>query len=204
MKEILEAILYRGLEAFGRYYSIYRGYVVDNVDDQNQFRLKVKVPVIKGNKPLQNYAYPFGIYFGKGYGIKAIPNQGDLVWIQFEMGDISRPIWSYGHPLLKELPDELKGNLVGFKSPFGNYIIFSKDDIKINGGNNGGVVKVNPLVEDLNSIKNEINSLKTNLSTWSPVSGDGGAALKLLITDWAAEPLSDSNSSDLENPNLKH
>ena len=54
--------------------------------------------------------------------------------------------------------------------------------------------------QQLTAIKNDINNLKTALSTWAPVVMDGGTALKAAITTWASTTLTVSSveASDVE------
>lgn len=47
------------------------------------------------------------------------------------------------------------------------------DEIVLNGGTLGGLVKVGELTERLNLIEKDINSLKQKLSGWTPVPNDG-------------------------------
>jgi len=84
-------------------------------------------------------------------------------------------------------------------------VMFSEvEKIIINGGNNGGLVKINDLVNHLNTIENDINSLKTAFAGWTPVAQDGGAALKGLIGDWSGQQLTPTKKSDMEDDKVKH
>ena len=48
--KIFDNLIQNGFEAFGRYYSSYRGFVVDNNDTEGNGRLKLLVPQIYGNQ----------------------------------------------------------------------------------------------------------------------------------------------------------
>lgn len=112
-----------GFEKFGRYYSKYRGFVVDREDPQGYSRLIVRVPNIHGTNLPKYWAWPAGTYAGKGYGVQVIPNVGDVVWVEFEFGDPKRPIWSYGYFGKDDKPRELKDyNNYWFKTPQGNIV----------------------------------------------------------------------------------
>jgi hypothetical protein len=78
------------------------------------------------------------------------------------------------------------------------------EEIIFLGGDNGGVVKVSDLVDKLNNLENDLNTLKNIMTTWVPVLGDGGTALKSLITTWAADTLTPTTESELENDKFKH
>ena len=77
--------------------------------------------------------------------------------------------------------------------------VLSADNIIFNGGSLGGLVKIEELTERLNIIENDINTLKTVFSSWTPVSQDGGAALKTNATSWAADSLTPTTRDDYEN-----
>jgi uncharacterized protein involved in type VI secretion and phage assembly len=75
-----------------RRYGKYRGTVVDNQDPLNKGRLKVSVP--SAIQPdLAVWAMPCVPYAGSQVGLFAMPAEGAGVWVEFEAGDISFPIW---------------------------------------------------------------------------------------------------------------
>ena len=76
-----------------RFYGKYRGLVAINVDPQGQGRLKAIVPEVLGVIP-SSWALPVTPYAGTLAGQFTIPMVGSGVWIEFEAGDVSRPIWS--------------------------------------------------------------------------------------------------------------
>jgi uncharacterized protein involved in type VI secretion and phage assembly len=76
-----------------RFFGKYRGIVKDNQDQENLGRLRVEVPEIYGKNQKSPWALPCVPYSGDGSGVYTIPDPGAGVWIEFEAGDISRPIW---------------------------------------------------------------------------------------------------------------
>lgn len=78
------------------------------------------------------------------------------------------------------------------------------DEIQFNGDSNGGLVKSEVVSNEIQGLKDDINALKTALSAWIPAPGDGGAALKVAITTYAAEQLLPTIQSDYENNTVKH
>ena len=80
-----------GHEAAG-HYGKYRGTVSDNQDPRKQGRLKVKVPEILGDTD-SGWAMPCAPYAGEETGSYSVPPIGAGVWVEFEAGDVSRPIW---------------------------------------------------------------------------------------------------------------
>jgi uncharacterized protein involved in type VI secretion and phage assembly len=75
-----------------RHYGKYRGTVSDNDDPRHQGRLKVKVPEILGTVE-SGWALPCTPYAGDKSGLYTVPAVGTGVWVEFEAGDVSRPIW---------------------------------------------------------------------------------------------------------------
>lgn len=75
-----------------RYFGKYRGTVVDNDDETDRGRLLVKVPAVLGDSAV--WAIPCVPYAGDNVGTYIVPEKDDGVWIEFEGGDPSYPIWS--------------------------------------------------------------------------------------------------------------
>ena len=82
-----------------RFYGKYRGLVVDDQDPQQLGRLKARVPEVLGEVE-SDWAQPCVPYAGDGSGQYTVPARDTGVWIEFEAGDPSRPIWSgcWWHP----------------------------------------------------------------------------------------------------------
>ena len=80
----------------------------------------------------------------------------------------------------------------------------TSEGIVFNGGKHGGIIKIEELTTKLNTIEQDINSLKQALSTWTPIPSDGGAALKSAVTSWAGKQLQQSKRSDYEDKLIKH
>ncbi len=97
-----------GLEYFNKYYGIYRGFVVDNQDPEFLGRLIVRCPQIHGKNVPSKWAFSKGMFSGKDVGFYALPNIGDWVWVQFENGEASYPVWEYGHWAKDETPEAVK------------------------------------------------------------------------------------------------
>ena len=76
-----------------RYYGKHRGLVTDNQDPRNLGRLRARVPEVLGDVE-SGWALPCMPYTGNGTGHYTVPEPGTGVWIEFEAGDPSRPIWT--------------------------------------------------------------------------------------------------------------
>ena len=90
-----EEILTRLIEHVeSRYFGKYRGQVTDNNDPDNLGRLRAKVPRVLGDEET-GWALPAFIYGGASeQGLYAVPDVGAGVWVEFEGGDLSYPIWT--------------------------------------------------------------------------------------------------------------
>jgi uncharacterized protein involved in type VI secretion and phage assembly len=78
-----------------KYYGIYRGTVLSNIDPLNIGRITALVPDAGGLTP-STWATPCVPLAGKQMGTFMVPQVGAGVWIQFEGGDPDRPVWSGG------------------------------------------------------------------------------------------------------------
>lgn len=99
--DVIRRMVEDGLEgAIGRYYSSYRARVVDNDDPQRQDRVRVVVQRLNasGEEPLAAWAYPklAGVTGEAGAGSSEVPPVGAFVWVEFEDGQIDKPIYTTG------------------------------------------------------------------------------------------------------------
>ena len=86
-----------------RYYGKYRGIVTDVNDPESLGRITAQVPEIL-QEEVSPWALPAAAFAGPSHGLVLIPEVGDGVWIEFEAGDPSRPIWTGGWWASDELP----------------------------------------------------------------------------------------------------
>ena len=112
----------QGLEATGRFYSIYTGIVEDNDDPLQMHRLKVSVPSVMGG--ITQWAFAKGSPGGFNCGAKLLtPDIGDLVYVEFEFGNPDKPLWTYNGWGEDEMPQELADpDVMGVVTPNGNII----------------------------------------------------------------------------------
>lgn len=82
--------------------------------------------------------------------------------------------------------------------------IYGSSGIELGGNSNQGILKVIQTVGKINIIENDINMLKSFVAAWVVVPADGGAALKALLTAWAATLITNTTTGNLENTNVKH
>ena len=84
-----------------RFYGKYRGIVSDV--DASTMRIKAKVPSVLG-ETTTGWCMPCVPYAGPDVGIAFLPESGSGVWIEFEGGDVSYPIWTGGYWREGEVP----------------------------------------------------------------------------------------------------
>lgn len=90
-----------------RYYGKYRGLVTDNRDPDKRGRLKLRVPAILADQET-DWALPCLPFSGMaGAGLFLVPEVDAQVWVEFEAGDLNRPIWTGGFwPKADQVPEE--------------------------------------------------------------------------------------------------
>jgi hypothetical protein len=86
-----------------RVWGKYSGTIVNNLDTSHQGRITALVPEVLGAIPT-GWARPCIPVAGISAGFYAIPPIGSGVWIEFEAGDVSRPIWTGGYWAVEEPP----------------------------------------------------------------------------------------------------
>lgn len=79
----------------------------------------------------------------------------------------------------------------------------TNDAVVFNGGENGGMVKRDGLISQLNKVENMVKNLQKAMSSWVSVPGDGGAALKAALTTWLSTTLNTTVAADIENVKVK-
>jgi hypothetical protein len=86
-----------------RYWGKYRGVVTDNQDPERLGRVKCRVPELLGQAIVTDWAFPTDLSYGGGqdYGKFVVPPVGSGVYVEFESGEVNRPLYGgvwYGHP----------------------------------------------------------------------------------------------------------
>jgi uncharacterized protein involved in type VI secretion and phage assembly len=107
-----------------RFYGKYRGTVTDV--DQSTLRLKAKVPAVLGTQPT-GWCEPCVPYAGKDVGVAFLPETGAGVWIEFEGGDVSYPIWVGCYWRQGEVPSDATPTVKAIVTKSGNKILLDDD-----------------------------------------------------------------------------
>jgi len=124
-----------------RYYGKYRGVVSDVSDPENIGRIRARVPKIFLDVET-HWAMPCAPYTGDNEGFFMIPPVGAGVWIEFEEGDLNRPIWSGGWWKKDKTPKNESGKEAAttrkiIRSNSGLVVTLDDDDKKISISDDG-------------------------------------------------------------------
>jgi hypothetical protein len=94
--------------------------------------------------------------------------------------------------------------LISFTDKTTAYIsLFSQlDEIIFQGGENGGLIKIQEQTDKINELVGYVNDLYNLLQTWTVVPQDGGLALQTAALLLTSPP--DLDKSDFENEKFKH
>jgi uncharacterized protein involved in type VI secretion and phage assembly len=166
-----------------RYFGKYRGTVTDNADPTKRARLKVRVPAVLGD--LEVWALPCVPYAGNKVGFYFLPEPDTGVWVEFEAGDPSFPIWSGFFWADDQLPEEATGAIKKVLRTEAATLVFDDDAPEIHAFvDDAGDVTIGDEVViqrdqathtvSTDGVKSEIGGQKTEL-TQSSFSVDGGA-----------------------------
>jgi uncharacterized protein involved in type VI secretion and phage assembly len=107
-----------------RFYGKYRGTVSDV--DAGTLRIKAVVPAVLGATPT-DWCLPCVPFAGPDVGLFLIPAKGTAVWIEFEGGDVSAPIWSGCLWRAGELPSDAAPNVRGLVTTAPHKLLFDDD-----------------------------------------------------------------------------
>lgn len=113
-----------------RAYGKYRG-TVTAVDPATMV-VRAIVPAVLADVA-SGWARPCVPFAGDGFGFAFLPEVGSGVWIEFEGGDTSYPIWSGGFWRDGEVPPDAKEAVRLLSTPSGATIVFDDDagEIKV-------------------------------------------------------------------------
>lgn len=79
----------------GQYHGLYRGTVTVNVDPMQRGRLMLSIPDALSFSPSTwaEPCVPLAGPTGPPMGVYMVPPVGAGVWVQFEHGDVNKPVW---------------------------------------------------------------------------------------------------------------
>lgn len=115
-------------QARGRFYGKYRGIVT--AVDAGTCRIKATVPAVLGDAE-SGWCMPCVPYAGPNVGIAFLPEVGSGVWVEFEGGDVSYPIWVGGYWRDGEPPPNVAANVKVVVTAARHMLIFNDDQQSI-------------------------------------------------------------------------
>lgn len=140
----------------GRFYGKYRG-IVSEVDAATM-RIRATVPAVLDDL-VSGWAMPCVPFAGPDAGFCFLPDVGSGVWIEFEGGDPSFPIWSGCFWFEGEVPSDVSEKVRGIVTAAPHRLLFDED---------GGIT-----VEESGGAKVELASGKVSAES------GGGAKVEL-------------------------
>ena len=142
---------------FDRYYGVYRGLVIDIDDPEDRGRVRVKIPSIghveDSDVPLNIWALPCGQGLsvgdsGEQHGFTYVPMLGDQLWIMFEKGLTSNPIyiggWLHAGAINKDMFGDVE--VKGMRTASGHVLRFEEGgSVRLGRGESG--LETNALIQ---------------------------------------------------------
>ena len=121
-----------------RFFGKYRGSVTEV--DPTTLRIKAKVPSVLADQAT-GWCEPCVPYAGNGVGMAFLPEVGSGVWIEFEAGDVSYPIWVGCYWRDGELPSDAAPAVKTIVTKSGHKILLDDDaeSITISDPNNNTI-----------------------------------------------------------------
>ena len=117
-------------QVYGSLWGKYRGFVESVQDTENMGRIEVRVPSVFG--PTHKvFAFPAVPFAGPGYGVLFLPKKEDGVWIEFEDGDSSLPVWTGFWWARNEVPQDASADKRVIVTPAGHKVLLDDDAKKI-------------------------------------------------------------------------
>ena len=146
-----------------RFYGKYRGIVTDV--DSSTLRIKATVPAVLGTTET-GWCLPCVPYAGKDVGFFFVPDTGAAVWIEFEGGDVSYPIWTGCFWRSGEVPSDASPTTRGVVTAAPHKMLFDDDGDEVH-------------VEDSNGGKLAFTSdgVKTSTDSASVAVGSDGVSI---------------------------
>jgi uncharacterized protein involved in type VI secretion and phage assembly len=159
----------------GRLFGKYRGQVTDNRDPDDLGRIKAKVPRALGDEET-GWALPAFAFGGAAeQGFFAVPEVGAGVWIEFEGGDLSYPVWTGTWYTGGAIPEAAKPGKKVLKTRSGHKIVLDDD---------AGTLEITDT--NANTVTMDNNTIKIAAGSARLIVVD---APQIQLVDGAAQPL---------------
>ncbi|MGE0397129.1 MAG: phage baseplate assembly protein V [Kofleriaceae bacterium] len=146
----------------------HRGKVTRVGTGENLGRIKAVIPTLFGEEETV-WAEPVVPFAGKQHGMLFLPEVGDGVWMEFEGGNTSRPIWTGFFWGAKQMPPGVSEKVRAIATSHGHRVVIDddKDELRLEHGNGP------KLVLGKDSITLTVGSKKLVLDTRGLTVNDG-------------------------------
>lgn len=133
----------------GRFSGKYKAYVADINDPLNMGRIRVSCPAVTLNY-LTGWCDPCFPCDGDYY----VPTVGSCVWIEFQQGDLDKPIWLGGWYAENQAPANMTTRVISYG---GATITLSGGSVLINGTD--VISKINSLEDQIEALERKVAAL---------------------------------------------
>jgi uncharacterized protein involved in type VI secretion and phage assembly len=146
-----------------RFFGKYRGVVT--AVDAGTMRIKATVPAVLADQPT-GWCRACTPYAGDGQGFAFLPEIGTGVWIEFEGGDVSYPIWTGCYWRDGEAPTQVKAAVRVIVTNSGHTILLDDDatSITISDKNGNKVTMTSDGIKLDRSSTIEVNDAKVSVN----------------------------------------
>jgi len=131
----------------GLWFGKYRGEVTVVGTGKDLGKIKATVPTVYGvdkdRKPVESvWIEPVVPFAGNKHGFAFMPEKGDGVWIEFEGGDSSKPLWTGCFWAKDQMPKAASDKVRVIATSHGHQIVLDddKDEIRIEHGKGPSIV----------------------------------------------------------------
>ena len=151
-------------------YGKHRGKVTKVGTGADLGKIKAQIPSVFGSNIESPWIEPVLPFAGKQHGFAFMPEEGDGVWIEFEAGDVSRPLWTGFFWGKGQIPQTATEKVRVLATSHGHQLVLDddKDEIRIEHGSGPSIVIAK------SSITLKVGSKKVVLDT-SGLDVDNGA-----------------------------
>jgi hypothetical protein len=145
----------------------YRGKVTKIGTGKELGKIKAMIPSVFGSDVESPWIEPVLPFGGKKHGFAFVPEVDDGVWIEFEAGHMSRPIWSGFFWGRDQIPEDASEKVRVIATSHGHQLVLDDDadEIRIEHGNGPSIVIAKDSITitvDSKKIVLDGNGLKVN------------------------------------------
>jgi uncharacterized protein involved in type VI secretion and phage assembly len=138
----LDQIARAFMRKHGLLFGKYRGRVSEVGTGKHLGQIKAYVPSVYGENVESVWIEPVVPFAGNKHGFAFMPEKGDGVWIEFEAGNSSKPIWTGCFWGKDQMPKAASDKVRVIATSHGHQVVLddNKDEIRIEHGNGPSIV----------------------------------------------------------------